>query len=317
MKVLVPDNVELKMPAGSGVSYVSYDPARPVPGEHGDAEVLVAWGNAPGTLADAAERLPRLKLVQSLAAGADDVVKAGFPEGVRLASGRGLHDDTVAEHALALSLTAVRRIHLMRDAQRERRWPGELGGIQPDRPPGVITTLDDANVTVWGFGGIARRLAPLLQQLGARVTGVARSAREEAGIAVHTADNLAGLLPQTDLLVLILPSTQKTRHMVNAGALGLLPAHAWVINVGRGDTVDEADLVQALEQRRIAGAALDVFENEPLPAESPLWGLANVVISPHAAGGRPRGAERLINKNLEHLTSNAPLINEIDPERGF
>lgn len=176
MKVLLPDSVELDVTLPPGVTGVVYATAEPIPDDHLDAEVLVVWGNPPGQLADAARRLDRLRWVQTLAAGPDAVLQAGFGPDVTVTAGLGLHDRTVAEHTLALVLAAARRLNLLVRAQIGHRWAGELGGLQPVREKHSFRTLRDAHVVIWGFGGIAATLAPLLAALGARVTGVARSA---------------------------------------------------------------------------------------------------------------------------------------------
>jgi len=164
---------------------------------------------------------------------------------------------------------------------------------------------------VWGFGSIAQALAPHLELLGATVTGVASTAGDRAGFPVIAADDVAAALPVTDLLIGILPSTPGTRHAISAEVLALLPPHAWVVNVGRGSTLDERALVEAVRAGRLGGAALDVFETEPLPADSPLWQEPNILISPHAAGGRPTGAPELIMENLTALLAGRPLRNVV------
>jgi phosphoglycerate dehydrogenase-like enzyme len=279
MKLLLPDSIELDLPADIGGIVYAVD--RPIPDEHADAEALVVWGNPSWQLRDAAERLTGLRWVQTLAAGPDA--------------------------ALALTLAAARRLHLLVRAQIGRRWAGELGGLQPVSEPGSFRTLRDARVAVWGFGGIAATLSPLLAALGARVTGIARSAGERHGFPVVAPSDLPNLLPETDVLINILPATDDTRHAVNAEVLSLLPPHAWLVNVGRGATVDEAALVNAVRGRRLAGAALDVFETEPLPPTSPLWDEPDVIISPHAAGGRPIGATTRIADNYRAFGEGAPL----------
>ena len=312
MKLLYPTSTELDLSAlPSEVEAHPYEVDQNIPAEHEDAEALVVWGNTPEMLSDAAKRLQNLKWVQSLAAGPDKVLAAGFSSDIAVTSGSGLHDRTVAEYALGLLLVAARRFHEMRDAQREGRWPGELGGVQPVKPKDDFRTLEDANITVWGFGSIGQTLAPYLEMLGAKVTGVAQSEGERAGFQVHTEDALGELLPQSDALVMILPSTEGTKHALSTEYLERLPTHAWLVNVGRGDTVDEAALVKALQEGQLAGAALDVFETEPLPEDSPLWTLPNVFISPHAAGGRPRGAAALIERNVAHYLAGEELENVV------
>lgn len=301
MKLLLPDSIDLDLDPPDGVDTVVYAVDRPIPDEHTDAEALVVWGNPPGPLADAAGRLTRLRWVQTLAAGPDAVLAAGFAPDVVVTGGTGLHDVTVAEHTLALTLAAARRVHLLVRAQIGRRWAQEWGGLQPVHEPGAFRTLRDARVAVWGFGGIAATLAPMLAALGARVTGVARSAGDRHGFPVVTAADLPALLAETDVLIMILPATPDTTHALTADLLARLPAHAWLVNVGRGATVDEAAVLDAIGGGRLAGAALDVFGTEPLPAGSGLWDEPNVIISPHAAGGRPIGAAARIAANLAAL----------------
>lgn len=314
MKLLYPTSLELNPDAFTlpGVDLYPYDAHAQLPDVHTDADALVTWGNSAEMLQDAAARLDRLRWIQSLAAGPNDVLAAGFPERVQVTSGSGLHDHTVAEHTLGLLLVAARRFFEMRDAQRQRVWPGHLGGLQPDRPKGDFRTLQGAHILVWGFGSIGQRLAPFLKMLGANVTGAARSAGTRSGFPVVAADRLPELLPQTDALVMILPSSEATRHALSSELLARLPRHAWVVNVGRGSTVDEGALAEAVREGRLGGAALDVFETEPLPESSPLWALDNVIVSPHAAGGRPQGAEALLRGNLERFLAGEPLKNLVE-----
>ncbi len=311
MKILLPDSVPLAPALPEGVQAVRYGVAAPVPDEHLDAEALVVWGNAPADLRAVAGRMPRLRWVQTLAAGPDAVLGAGFPGDVVVTSGVGLHDRPVTEHALALVLALLRRLPAALAAQAEHRWADELGGLQPLHPEGAVTTLLDARVLVWGFGNIGQNLAPLLQALGAQVRGVGRSAGERSGFPVVAEDRLEAELEHTDVLVMILPATEATTHALDAARLAALPRHAFVVNVGRGSTVDEPALVAALTEGRIAGAALDVTEVEPLPADSPLWDAPNLLLTPHAAGGRPVGADELVAANLAALLADRELRNVV------
>jgi phosphoglycerate dehydrogenase-like enzyme len=311
VKLLLPDSVPLDPALPEGVETVRYDATAPVPEEHLDAEALVVWGNAPGDLRAVAGRMPRLRWVQTLAAGPDAVLGAGFPDDVVVTSGVGLHDRPVTEHALTLVLALLRRLPEAIAAQAEHRWAGELGGLQPLHPDGRVTTLLGARVLVWGFGNIGQNLAPLLRALGAQVTGVGRSAGERAGFPVVAQDQLEAELGQTDVLVMILPATEATTHALDATRLAALPRHAFVVNVGRGTTVDEPALVAALTEGRIGGAALDVTEVEPLPADSPLWDAPNLLLTPHAAGGRPVGSDELVGTNLAALLAGRELRNVV------
>lgn len=310
--LLLPTTLDDDPTVPPDVRVVRYDVGEPVPDDALDADALVLWGNGPEQTADAARRLTRLRWVQTLAAGPDAALAAGFDPDVVLTSGRGLHDGPVAEHTLALILAAARRLPDLVRAQDEHRWAGELGGMQDTRPGQAFRTLDGARVLIWGFGSIAARLAPLLAALGAQVTGVATTAGDRHGFPVISTFDLPDELPLTDVLVSLLPATPQTRHAVDAGVLSLLPRHAWVVNVGRGATLDEAALLVALREDLLAGAALDVFDTEPLPADSPLWDEPRLLISPHAAGGRPIGAGELITANLSAFLSGGKLRNVVE-----
>lgn len=310
--VLLPSSIALSPALPDGVRAVTYDVEQPLPDDLVDAEALVAWGNPPALLADAARRMGSLRWVQTLAAGPDAVLAAGFAPHVQVTSGRGLHDGPVAEHTLALVLAAARRLPELVRAQDAHRWASELGGMQ--RSPhegGDFRSLSGARVLIWGFGSIAARLAPLLTVLGAQVIGVATRSGERAGYPVIAADELPQALPGTDVLIGILPSTPSTRNLLGAKVFAQLPSHAWVVNVGRGSTLDEAALLAAVREGRLAGAALDVFATEPLPADSPFWDEPRVLITPHAAGGRPIGADTLLADNIRAFVRDEPLRNVV------
>ncbi|MFT3887609.1 MAG: NAD(P)-dependent oxidoreductase [Arachnia sp.] len=312
MKVLVPDAYRGALPIIEGVEIVVVPTREPIAEEHLDAEVLVAWGQPQAVLRDAAQRLTDLRLVQGFQAGPDVVVSAGFAPEVPICSGVGLHDGPVAEHALGLTLALLRNLPLALRRQAERQWDGRLGGtLRPRAYDGRVTTLDGANVTIWGFGSIGSTLAPLLSALGARVTGVARSAGERHGYPVVDEAGLDALLPETDVLVMILPHAAETRSALSAERLARLRQGALLVNVGRGTTVDEDALVRALESGHLAAAALDVAATEPLPADSPLWVAPNLLLTPHTAGGRPRHADRLLTSQIAALRAGRPLRNVV------
>lgn len=311
MKLLYPTSLALEPQRleGFGVTLHPYDVHALLPALHHDADIMVTWGNSPEMLRDAAQKLKNLRWIQSLAAGPNDVFAAGFSPQLIVTSGSGLHDHTVAEHTLGMLLNAARRFYEMRDLQLQRTWPTHLGGLQPDRPKDAFRTLEDANILIWGFGNIARALTPHLLALKANVRGVARSKGIRNGIEIFTPEALPTLLPQTDALVMILPGAAETDHALGEAQLKLLPDHAWVVNVGRGNAIDEDALNRALRAGELGGAALDVFSQEPLPLSSPLWDAPNLLMSPHAAGARPQGAEALIGKNLRRFQAGQPLLN--------
>lgn len=311
MKLLYPTSLELDVDSfkGFATTYHAYNVKELIPEDLIDAEILITWTNTAENLKDAAARMKNIKWIQSLAAGPNDVFSAGFSKSITVTTGSSLHDYTVAEHTLALLLNAARRFFEMRDFQVQAKWPQHLGGPQPDRPKGKFTSLRGANVLIWGFGNIAKTLTPHLVSLGSTVTGVARSAGINYGVQVIDETQLDEQLRKTDALVMILPGSDSTMNVLNKERLALLPNHAWVVNVGRGTSIDEEALADALESGQIGGAALDVFVKEPLQQESRLWKTPNTIISPHAAGGRPQGSEGLIAENLRRFMAGQELKN--------
>ena len=307
MKILVPTVIPIDFEAPDGVTRVDYDVTIPIPAEHRDAEAVVLWLNPGERMKALPGELPNVRWIQGLMAGTDSVHAAFAGTDVVIAAGTGLHDQPVAEHTLALMLAAARRLDEAFAAQTQGRWLDEHGGNQIRDRHG-LTTLEGARVLIWGFGGIGAKLAGYLTALGAEVTGVARSAGERHGYPVITPEDLHDELPRTDVLVDILPGTAETDRAIGAEVFAALPEHAWFVNVGRGVTVDEDALDAALRSGAIAGAALDVFRTEPLPPSSPLWNAPNVIITAHAAGGRPQRPGVLIAENLRRYRAGEPLL---------
>lgn len=219
------------------------------------------------------EKVPALRAVQLVTAGYDHAVPY-LPEGVELANGAGIHDTSTAELTLALILAAQRGIPDFVRAQQDGEW---LRGVHP--------SLADRRVLLIGYGGIGRAIAARLLAFEARVTAVASRARAGDDLVeqVHGVDELPALTPDAEIVVLITPLTDATRHLVDADLLARLPEGALVVNMSRGPVVDTDALVEACTQGRVR-AALDVTEPEPLPPEHPLWRAPGVLISPHTGG---------------------------------
>ncbi|MCU1479691.1 MAG: phosphoglycerate dehydrogenase [Subtercola sp.] len=312
MKILVPTSAPLDLSADPDLEVVGYDPSEPFGAGQLDAEVLIAWNNSADNLADAVARLHNLRLVQTLAAGPDAVVAAGFGDDVAITSGRSLHDGPVAEHTLTLILAAVRRLDELFRAQQQHTWLSDYSAAQADPGTRANFTLDGATVVVWGFGSIAGRLAPLLRMLGAEVTGVAHTAGVRYGFDVVAADDLGDLLGRTDVLVSLLPGSPETRNTYDAAFFAHLKPGAVFVNAGRGATVDENALIAALTDGRLRVAALDVTQAEPLPGDSALWNTPGVILTPHIAGGRPQGAGALVLENVQALRAGSALTNRVD-----
>ena len=217
MKVLVPKAYKGSLPKIDDAEIVIIDGSQPVADEHLDAEVLVAWGQPNEVLKDSAQRLTRLRLVQAFLAGPDPVVAAGFDPEVPIASGVGLHDGPVAEHALGMILALLRNFPLaVQNAVRHVWAVGHDGAMKLRANDGRVTTLAGANVTIWGYGSIGSTLAPLVRALGADVTGVARTAGERDGVRVVDDSGLADVLAETDVLVMILPNHPSTANAMDA-----------------------------------------------------------------------------------------------------
>ena len=308
MKILLPDTMPLNPALPEGWEAVTVDARAEIPVEHHDAEALVLWGPSRTHLTSAVENLESLRLVQSLSAGIDGILAAGFRQDVVIAAGAGLHSLTVSEHALALLLSLVRRLPEAREAQARHEWSTELGGLQPLHPADRVTTLIGAKVLIWGFGEIGQTLAPTLKALGAEVRGAARSAGTRGGFEVIAEGEVLAALPEVDVLIDILPASEQTAGVVGAAAFAALPDHAIFLNVGRGATVDQVALREALEAGSLGSAAIDVTDPEPLPADSPLWDAPRLLITPHGAGGRPVGPDERIAANVRALMEGTEVL---------
>jgi len=244
-----------------------------------EADVLIASGLWKNELL---EHAPRLKYLQSVSAGTNQYDLQAFKaRGILLASGSGVNMNAVSEHAMALLLALTRRIAYARDNQHQKVWrPEQRDPLQrEDELPGKT-------LLIVGTGNIGNRIARLARAFDMHVLGVRRNPAAGAGDAheVHAFTDLKAQLPRADVVVLACPLTDETRHLINRDSLAACKRGALLINVARGGCVDESALLEALDSGYLAGAGLDVMQTEPLPAESPLWSIPNVLITPHAAG---------------------------------
>jgi phosphoglycerate dehydrogenase-like enzyme len=311
MKVLIPDSIPLTLPEISGIEFIRYSVTSHDFSAVQDAELLVMWMNSPENTQAAVEQLSNLKLVQTLAAGPDHVLNAGFAKEIKIASGRGLHDKTVAEHTLALTLACIRDLANLIDSQRNHYWNGEVVAAQAAPHSAHLYTLNGSRVLIIGFGSIASHLAPMLSALGAHVSGVAQSSGKRSGYQVLSYEDAAPEVSSADIVISLLPYDPTTEKRFNLTFFTSMKRSAIFINVGRGKTLDENALIEALNAKLIRRAALDVTYVEPLQENSPLWDIPNLLITPHISGGRPQESEKLIAANSSALLAGTEMQNII------
>jgi phosphoglycerate dehydrogenase-like enzyme len=287
-----------------------------------EAATLIADADAAfmGTIQRAQfEAARRLRWIHSPAAGVGGML---FPEMIAspvvITNSRGMSAETIAEHVLAVTLAIFRRLPHAFRSQVAREWAQDAISAEGHR------AIGGARVLIVGLGAIGAAVATRMSALGARVIGVRRhGARGNAvdGVAaIDPPERLHVLLPDADVVVLAAPHTRETRGLIGAAELAAMDTDAILVNVSRGQLVDENALIDALRDRRIGGAALDVFNDEPLPADSPFWTLPNVLITPHTAGWRPDhwdAAVALFADNLRRFEAGQALVNVVDKVAGY
>ena len=262
----------------------------------GGADVLVISGLWRNELLDGAKRL---RFIQSIGAGTDQFSRERLSRAaVRLASARGVNARAVSDHAMALILALARRLPEARDNQSKGLWRGMIGDLSAREDE-----LGSKTLVVVGVGAIGGRLTRLAKAFDMRVIGIRRNPAAGSGgaDAVHGLAELARVLPEADFVALTCPLTKETENLIDSGALGLMKKSAFLINVARGRCVDEEALCRALSAGAIAGAAIDVTVEEPLPPTSPLWTMANVLITPHTAGETRRYEDNVLDILEENL----------------
>lgn len=276
-------------------------------------EVEIAAGGLPRELVALA---PNLRWMQQWGAGADWLMRT--PEARRkdfiLTNASGVHAIPISEHILAFMFAFARGLHHSIRAQQRHDWSRSKGR--------AAFELAGSTVILIGVGAIGERTAEMAAALGMRVLGVRRDPTVPAkGVeAMYGPGELLPLLPQGDFVVLTVPLTYETRGMIGERELRAMKDTAIVINTGRGGTIQQDALIRALQEGWIGGAGLDVTDPEPLPADSPLWDMENVIITPHNSGGTPKYNERamaIFLDNLRRYLSGQPLQNVVDKELGY
>ncbi|MFS0837594.1 D-2-hydroxyacid dehydrogenase [Paenibacillus sp. 1P03SA] len=258
-------------------------------------------------------QMPKLRWFQTLSAGVDKLpLQKLEAKGIQVTNMSGVHSIQMSEYALSVMLDFVRRTHTLLENRKNKEWDhrirtGELHG----QTLGVI-----------GTGAIGSEVARKAKAFDMKVIGYSRSGRDRDHFdeVRKGRGGLQSLLRESDFVVVIVPATAETENLIGAGELALMKPSAFLVNMARGSVIDETALIESLRQGTLAGAALDVFREEPLPADSPLWEMEQVAVTPHIAGNTPKYVERcaeILFPNIRLFIENKPLINRIDPGHGY
>jgi phosphoglycerate dehydrogenase-like enzyme len=277
------------------------------------ADVEIAFGtNNGGRVSAFLNTATKVRWYHSMGAGVENlVVLPQFRErGIVLTNNSGPMDVPIAEHVIALLLAAAKRLYLYRDQQRASEWKAR-----------EQQELRGATLVVFGLGSIGAEAARLAAALGMRVIGVRRSSTPVPGVErIVPPEQLGDAVAEANYLAVCAPLTHATRGAVSRDVIARMKPSAWIVNIARGAIVDEVALAEALKARRIGGAALDALTVEPLPRESPLWSLENVMITPHSSNSSPNVRQRtvgLITENLRRYKAGEPLLNVVNLEAGY
>ena len=287
--------------------------------QHAPKAEIVVYSSLTGKTVDFEEvwkHARSVRWIQSLSAGVEKLL---FPEliesDVPLTNARGVFKRSLAEFAIFGVLFHSKRGRRLVESQRKHHWDDFRVGWLPDKIMGIV-----------GYGEIGRECALLAHGLGMKIHAVRRNPAHSDGDPIldriFPSDQLHEMLKSVDVLVAAAPLTEATRHMLSDAEFGVMKPSAIVINVGRGPVVDGAALVRALQGKKIAGAALDVFENEPLPPDHPFWDMENVLISPHCTDRTDDPdwldlSMQVFIENFHRYVKGEPLMNVVDKKAGY
>jgi len=269
-------------------------------------EVIYAWKLPPALYGKAR----RLRWLQAMGAGVDWALDVpDLRRRVIVTRVPGVFGPWMSEYVIGWCAWVTQRMETYRAAQRARRWDDS---VLPER-------LRGRTLTLVGIGDIGREIARVARAVGMHVVGISRTGRRVPHVdRVYRVAHLRRALSAGDFIVVVLPLTRATRGILDGAALAAMRPGAWLLNIGRGPVVDETALLEALRERRIAGAILDVFATEPLPDDHPFWGMDNVAITPHIAG--PSTAQEIapvFNDNLARWLAGQPLHHVVDRKQGY
>lgn len=294
-----------------------------------EAEILYT-----GSVFPPADAMPRLKWVQSHFAGADETLKQPLIQQHReviITSTRGIHATKMAEYAIGMCIALGHKFPQMREAFRKKEWSYDR------HQKFMAVELRGATLGIVGYGAIGREIARLAKCFGMTVLAAKRNVRHVEETDHYTVDDtgdkygnafdrlyppqaLATMVRDCDFVVITTPLTEKTHNLYSEKVIQAMKPGSYLINIGRGGVVDENALLEALKSGHLAGAALDVFETEPLPEDHPLWTAPNIVITPHIAGGMVTYNEKaadIFEENLRRYLEKKPLLNVVDRDEGY
>lgn len=280
---------------------------KPSPEQMARTEVLMAYGVPPGLLPS----MPKLRWAQAMMAGVEGwIALPDLPAGLTLTCARGTHKESMPENIIGALLYVSKPYAAAVENQKQRRW---LQG--PARP------LTGKTLGILGLGEIGRDVARIAAALGLRVIGTRRRPAPMPDVAeVLPPERTPEVLARSDFLLLLLPATRETDNFIDAERLGMMKSSAWLLNFGRGHLIRDEDLVAAVKAKKIAGAVLDVFREEPLPAEHPFWTTEGIIVLPHIGGPHPqrdRIVARLFVENLGRFLDGKPLREVVDRKAGY
>ncbi|RDI38505.1 D-2-hydroxyacid dehydrogenase [Falsibacillus pallidus] len=277
-----------------------------------EAEIIAGWKK--GLESHCLTEKAKLKWLQTWSAGVNSLPLSDLQsKNVAVTSANGVHSYPISETIFALMLGLTRKIHAYVRNQQEKKW----------HHANLSLEIHGKTIGILGTGAIGKETAKIAKAFGMKVIGLRNSGEPEDYFdEMYAMDGLSSLLPECDYVVVALPLTEKTHRLIGQEQLNKMKSTAYLINIGRGDIIDEKELIQALQDGKIAGAGLDVFEKEPLEENSPLWEMKNVIITPHTAGSTEHYNSRLIQEifipNLkDYIAGNDPQINLLDYSKGY
>jgi phosphoglycerate dehydrogenase-like enzyme len=280
-----------------------------------DADALCSMRITPGVFHSAR----RLKWIHSVAAGVGGLMIPGVLKSeIFITNARGIFSTVMAEHTLGVMLAFSRRLIDSYRFQQQHQWAREeLWNMRPQ-----MGEIAGKVVGIIGYGSIGHEIATRARAFGMTVCAVKKNLLEgtEDADRVYPPSELVEVLRQSDFIIVALPHTPETKNFIGEAELCVMKASAYLINIGRGKLIDEMALMRALEGGRLAGAALDVFETEPLPADHPLWDQQNILITPHCSGNFPQYWDRsraLLCRNIRRFREGRELLNLVDKKRGY